>query len=264
MGLDRSGPGFDGGVRVESALQVYRPLLIGSAAVAPLLVCVVLAAFRDGVENTNAALVLVLVIVAAASTGIRTAGLVAAVSSAAWFDFFLTEPYNSFSIDDRVDVETAVLLVVVGAAVTEIALWGRRQQARASQEQGYLDGVVGTAATVAAGVVSTDSLIDGVCTQIVDVLHVDDCRFDTGVAGDLPTIEADGTLTHHGHSINVDRSGLPTNSEIELRVRSGGTVRGRFLITAATRVARPSPAELRVAVALADQVGAALATNKTA
>ena len=83
------------------------------------------------------------------------------------FDFFLTGPYNSFSIDDRVDVQTAVLLVVVGAAVTEIALWGLRQQARASQEQGYLDGVVGTAATVAAGRVPTDSLIDGVTVSCV-------------------------------------------------------------------------------------------------
>ena len=128
---------------------------------APLVACAVLALFRDSVANTNAALGLVLLIVAAAATGIRAAGIVAALSSAAWFDFFLTEPYNSFKITDRADFETAVLLVLVGVAVSEVALWGYRQQARVSQEQGYLAGVC-SAATVAAGRTSTGSLIDQV------------------------------------------------------------------------------------------------------
>lgn len=58
-----------------------------------------------------------------------TAGMAAAVSGAAWFDFFLTVPIHTFAIDDANDVEIAVLLVLVGVAVTEIALWGRRKQA---------------------------------------------------------------------------------------------------------------------------------------
>ena len=127
-------------MRVRSVLRAHRSLVIGAAAVAPLVACAVLALFRDSVANTNAALGLVLLIVAAAATGIRAAGIVAALSSAAWFDFFLTEPYNSFKITDRADFETAVLLVLVGVAVSEVALWGYRQQARVSQEQGYLAG----------------------------------------------------------------------------------------------------------------------------
>jgi hypothetical protein len=55
----------------------------------------VLSLFRDSVANTNAALALVLLIVAAAATGIRAAGLVAALSSAVCFDFFLTGPSTS-------------------------------------------------------------------------------------------------------------------------------------------------------------------------
>ena len=39
--------------------------------------------------------------------------------------------------------------------MTEVALWGRRQQAQASQQRGYLDGVLSTAATVGAGRTST-------------------------------------------------------------------------------------------------------------
>jgi K+-sensing histidine kinase KdpD len=249
-------------MRVESALRAHRSLVIVAAAAVPLVACAVLALFRDSVANTNAALGLVLLIVAAASTGIRSAGIVAALSSAVWFDFFLTEPYNSFSITDRADVETAVLLVLVGIAVTEVALWGYRQQARASRERGYLAGVLGTAATVGAGRTSTRLLIDHVCTQIVEVLQIDECRFDPGAGSGLPTVDNDGTVVRDGHPTNVERHGLPTDSQIALMVQSGGVVHGRFLLTASTRVVRPSVEQLQVAVALASQVGAALAADR--
>ncbi|WP_433297590.1 DUF4118 domain-containing protein [Pseudonocardia sp. CA-142604] len=228
---------------------------------APLVACAALSPLRDNFANTNIALVLVLLIVAGAATGIRAAGLVAALSSAAWFDFFFTEPYNHFSIIDRADIETAVLLMLVGGAVTEIALWGRRQQARASSEQGYLDGVLSTSAAVGAGRSSTDSLLDHVCEQIVGVLGIDRCRFDPGSDAILATLNNDGTMTYNGRPFDVGRLGLPTDSEIALVVQSGGVVHGRFLLTAATRIVRPTLEQLRVAIALANQVGAALATS---
>ncbi|MDT7635763.1 MAG: hypothetical protein QOC83_51 [Pseudonocardiales bacterium] len=246
-------------VWVESQLQAHRALVVGVAALLPLLACAVLTLFRDSIANTNAALGLVLLIVAAASTGIRSAGLVAALSSAAWFDFFLTEPYTRFDITDRADIETAVLLMLVGAAVTEVALWGRRQQARASRQQGYLDGVLRTAASVGAGRSSTDSLIDHVCEQIVEVLRIDRCRFDPGAGSTLATIDNDGTVTYNARPYNLSRLGLPTDTEIALVVQSLGVVHGRFLLTSTSGVVRPAQEQLRVAVALANQVGAALA-----
>src|SRR5262245_3543249 len=251
---------FDGGMREVSVIQRYRSLIIGATAVAPLVACAVLALFRDSVANTNAALGLVLIVVAAAATGIRTAAVVAAVSAFVWFDFFLTEPFHTFTITDQAAAATAVLLLLVGLAVTEIALWGRRQQARASREQGYLDGVLRTAATVAAGQPSTGALIEQVGRQITEVLQIDDCRFDPAGYREsgVPTINNDGSLTRNGHTLNVDRNGLPTDSEIVLPVQSGGVVHGRFLLTASTRVVRPTSEQLRVAVALANQVGAAL------
>ena len=105
----------NGGVRLAAFLQAHRGLVVAAAAVVPFAACALLAVFRESVANTNAALGLVLLVVAAASTGIRWAGIVAALSSAAWFDFFLTEPYNQFTIADRADIETAVLLLIVGA-----------------------------------------------------------------------------------------------------------------------------------------------------
>jgi hypothetical protein len=145
--------------------------------------------------------------------------------------------------------------MLVGGPVTEIALWGRRQQARASSQQGYLDGALSTSATVGAGRSSTKSLLDHVCEQIVDVLGIHRCRFDPGSNAILATIHNDETMTYNG-PFDVDRLGLPTDPEIALVVQSGGVVHGRFLLTAATRIVRPTLEQLRVAVALANQVGA--------
>jgi K+-sensing histidine kinase KdpD len=86
----------------------------------PLGVAAVLVPFRGSFANTDAALVLVVVIVAVAANGHRLAGMLAAASAAVWFDFFLTRPYERFTITHRADLETTLLLLVVGAAVTKL------------------------------------------------------------------------------------------------------------------------------------------------
>ena len=57
---------------------------------------------------------------------------------------------HRFAIHDPDDLEVVVLLVIVGAAVGEIALWGLRQGERAARRRGYLDGVLETADLAAA------------------------------------------------------------------------------------------------------------------
>lgn len=241
-------------------MESHRRTVIAAAAVAPMLCCAVIAGFRESVIPATAALVLVLIVVAAAATGDRIAGLVAALSAGAWFDVLLTEPYGRFTIDNPDDIVVTVLLVLVGVAVTEIALWGRRQQARGSRRAGYLDGVFGTSKIIAVREASPTDLINHVATQIVKVLDIDDCRFVRG-RGPGPqdvAIDHDGVVTRHGHRVNIERDGLPIDQQIGLGVGQGGVVHGQFLLTAATRIARPSVEQLRVAVLLADQVGAAL------
>jgi hypothetical protein len=220
----------------------------------------VLAAFRESVNNATSVLVLVLIVVAAAATGDRIAGIVAALSAGACFDVFLTQPYLRFTIKEPTDVEVTVLLVVVGVAVTEIALWGRRQQARASRRSGYLDGVLGTSKIISVRGTSHEALISHVADQIVQVLDLDECRFVLG-RGPGPqdvSIDHDGFVNRRGRRVNVERDGLPTDDLISLVVQQGEVVHGQFLLTAATRVVRPSVVQLQVAVLLADQVGAAL------
>lgn len=240
----------------------HRGLILGAAVLAPLVASALMSTLRDSLENTNAALVLVLLVVAAASTGIRLAGVLAALSSAVWFDFFLTAPYLAFAIIDRTDIETTVLLVLVGLAVSEIAYWGRTQQAEASRHEGFLAGVIEAAGVVAAGDSPTATLVDHVERQIAEILNLDDCVFRSTVSGEMPVLQPDGTVVRNGKALDIDRSGLPTDTQIQLLAQSAGTIRGEFLLTAATRVARPSLEARRVAVTLADQVAVAIATSK--
>lgn len=231
-----------------------------AAVVVPLLACAVLAAVRDSVTGETAVLVLVLVVVAAAATGDRLAGVLAALSSGAWFDFFLTRPYQQFAIDDPDDIEAAVLLVVISLAVTEVALWGYRQQARAARSSGYLDGVVGVARSVAEGDLPRSTVNDVVAQQIGEVLGADECRFVDGPVHDarIATLDHDGVLTRGGGTVDVDRVGLPIDEYVAVPVRRGSRINGHFLVTASTRVAYPSREQRRVAVLLADQIRTAV------
>lgn len=241
----------------------YRGAFLLLAAVTPLVLSAGLAAFRESITNATAALVLVLVVVAMAASGDRVAGVISAVSSGAWFDYFLTEPYQQFAIDDPNDIEAAVLLVLVGAAVTELSLWGRRQQDRAGRQEGYLEGVLQTAEAAAGRGASLDEVISRVGEQIQNVLGLDRCRYvpDPDLDPGAPRFNDDGSVTWRGARIEVERNGLPIDAETCLAVRSGGVVRGQYRLTAATRVVRPSAEQRRVAVLLANQLGSILAAN---
>jgi hypothetical protein len=223
----------------------------------PLAVTTALVPLRDSVANTSVALLLVLVVVAVAAAGNRLGGWLAAASAAIWFDFIWTQPYWTLTIRARDDVETAVLLLVVGVAITEIAAWGRRQQAAASREAGFRDGILAAAEAVATGG-SPSKIIDRVAVQLVPLLGLGRCRFDFGTGLDHPRLEHDGRVVWRRRTLDVDAEGLPSERPTELLVESGGQFRGRFLLTPGPD-ARPTRAERLVAAALADQVGAALA-----
>ncbi len=233
------------------------------ALLLPLVTCAVLSTIRDRVTAATAVLVLVLWVVAAASTGDRVAGLLAAVSGGLWFDFFLTAPYRQFAIKGSDDVEATVLLVLIGLAVTEIALWGHRQQARAAGRSGYLEGVLGAARLVSEGDTPASALVDVVSRQITDVLGADDCRFEEGPVADerVAVLRHDGTVTRGDHTVDVDRVGMPTNDYVAIPVCRGSRVVGHFLVIAVSHVCYPSSEQRRVAVLLADQVAVAVETR---
>jgi K+-sensing histidine kinase KdpD len=241
---------------IDQLISQRRPWVIGAAAAVPLALCAAIGTAPDSVPDASAAVALVVVIVAASATGIRAAGVCAAVSSAVWFDFFLTQPYRSLAIDSAEDVEVALLLLVVGFAVTELALWGQRQRADLGRQRGYLDGVMATAESVAQDA-GASTVTGAVADRIREVLDLDRCEFvASGTVPAGPLLERDGTVTRGGTSLDIDRGGLPIDSVIVLPVRNGTAARGYFQLTAASHVARPTRDQRRVAVLLADQVAA--------
>jgi K+-sensing histidine kinase KdpD len=233
-------------------------LAVAAALLGPLAVAAFLGLFRDSFANTNAALVMVLVVVAVGANGDRIAGVVAALSAGVWFDFFLTKPYARFTIRDRADVETTLLLLAVGVAVTELALWGRRKTELASRDAGYLAGITSAAEVMSAGG-STAALIDHVSSELKRILGLDTIRFEYGVAGlgDPARLRHDGEVEWHGHLVDVERGDLPVDRDLELIVEQGGSLRGRFIMRAAPNM-RPSRPQRLVAVTLANQVGGVL------
>ena len=78
---------------VPSSWWLSTSVVRAAAVLAPLVVCLTLYRLPRRVPAASAVLVLVLCVVAAAATGDRLAGAVAALSSGLWFDFFLTEPF---------------------------------------------------------------------------------------------------------------------------------------------------------------------------
>jgi K+-sensing histidine kinase KdpD len=232
-----------------------------AALAVPLGLAAVLVPFRASVPNTDGALALILIVVAVAANGYRLAGILAAVSAAAWFDFFLTKPYQQFDITGRTDLETTILLLVIGVAITELAVWGRREHVTASKRAGYLEGLGAAVKAVAAGG-SQSMLIDQVTSQLTQLLSLQTCRFQLGVAGlgQPARLQSDGTVTAGQRSWNVDLDGLPPGMDTELLVEGGGLFQGRFLMTPLPG-ARPTPEQRQLAIAFADQVGAALAAS---
>jgi K+-sensing histidine kinase KdpD len=230
----------------------------------PLAVTAALVPFRASFPNTDVALALVLVIVAVAAAGYRLAGLLAAISAAVWFDFFFTVPYERFSITRHTDIETTVLLLAVGAAVTEIAVRGRRWHAAAARRAGYLDGINAAADAVATGT-EPSALVAQVCEQLTRLLSLSGCRYQDGAAGvgRPPRLRHDGRVAADARIWDAEHEGFPVGTDTELLVEAGGLLQGRFLLTPGPRT-RPTVEQLLVAVALADQAGAALAGGRLA
>jgi hypothetical protein len=225
---------------------------------APLLVSLALVPFRTSLPHANAALVLVVVVVAVSALGSRTAGVVAALSAAAWFDFFLTPPYETFDITASGDVATAVLLLAVGVTVSQLAARARRLEVVTVTDEAHLSRIHRTA-DLAKSAGSTETVVAHVRGELTELLGLTACRFEYGtLLGQPPRLCADGGVSVGRRPWDVDTAGWPAG-EIELRAYGNGHYLGRFMLTPGPGPVPPLQARL-VAVTLADQTGTALDT----
>ncbi|MEV7526563.1 DUF4118 domain-containing protein [Streptomyces sp. NPDC091371] len=230
-----------------------------AALVAPFLVALALVPFRTDLSATNEALIMVVAVVAVAASGTRAAGALAALSAAAWYDFFLTRPYQRFTISDRDEIRTAVLLLLTGLIVGQLAVRAHTLHTTVVTDAAHLSSLQ-RAARLAEDGASPDSVVEHVRRELVGLLRLRGCRFEYGsLTGRRPRLEHHGGLWLHRPGRVTEYADWP-DGETELRVVGGGHYYGRFLLDAHPGRPLPPEQDRLVAVALAAQAGAALDT----
>ncbi|WP_234384572.1 DUF4118 domain-containing protein [Streptomyces sp. MMG1121] len=153
----------------------------------------------------------------------------------AWFDFFLTRPYQTFDITASADNETAVLLLAVGVIVSQLASMVRWLGVMTVTAAALLARIHRTADLVQSAN-SADTVVDHVRGELTDLLGLRACRFEYGsLMGRPPRLERDGSVTV-GRRTSTPDADWP-EGEIELRTYGDG----RFLLTPRTRRRTPAP-----------------------
>lgn len=202
---------------------------------------------------------LVVVTVAVASCGRRGPAALTALVAAASFDFLLTRPYGSFRISRQSDITTELLFVAVGLLVGELSARGRRHQRAAARGRLEISRIHDLGERIAGGE-EPEFVLIAVAGELRDLLSLQDCRFvREQPSGKGAWIANDGTVRLNPLRWPTATAGLPTR-QVELPVRGGGRVLGTFLLTP-TPAAPISEEQCLVAVALVDQLGAALAAH---
>jgi K+-sensing histidine kinase KdpD len=235
---------------------------IALGLLAPLAGALILLPLRAHWSNTNVALLLVVIVVAVAAIGNGFAGALAALSAFAWFDFFFTRPYLRFTISRSADVTTAVLLLLVGLAVSQLAAWARRLRVLSVTDAGYLE-LVHAAAELTRTARSPDAVVEYVKGRLIELLGLESCRFEYGsLVGQPVRLQPDGSVLAGHQRWDVEEFGFPAG-EVEIRTFSGGDYIGRFMLVPKP-ASKPSLQARLVAVTLADQAGRALGSAGTA
>jgi hypothetical protein len=229
------------------------------AVLGPIAVSGILVAFRDQFRPSDAALVLVLIVLASAVVGGRWGGATAAVVSAFCFDYFFTRPYYSFTIDSRDDIETTIVLLIVGIAVGELVVRTRRTRRMATASRREVEQVRRVAA-LGAGGEAAGKLIQILQRELVEALDVRGARFERP-----PFVTVLPRLGHGSVTIPAQTNGTPLGpgNEVELPVWGQGREFGRFVLVLPSDSTGVSinPDDRALAAALADQLGAALAAT---
>lgn len=233
-----------------------------AAFAAPVAVAAVLVPFRGTFANSAAALTVVAVVAVVAVTGNRVTGVIASLSAAIWFDFFLTVPYDRFTISRRPDLEVTIAIVVVGLFITELAGRSRHHWHAAAEGAAHV-AMIHEVAELAAARVPETEIIDRTTELLGALLSLRSCRFDRVlVEPPLARIGSDGEVVHVNLQWPVRQIGIP-GPEAEIVAQWRGRVAGRFVLTPTP--GRPVSVERRiVAVALVDVAAAAIMDRRHA
>ncbi len=219
----------------------------------------VLVSARGTIDNTNVALILVVVVVAAAAGGGRMAGAVTAVVATMAFDFFHTEPYLSLHIESADDLETTLLLLVIGLLVGQLALVGWRRREAATEGRGEVERLYRVAEQAAEGG-ATEDITTAVRAEISDLLTLADCSYRPGPLPELPALSPRGWVDVGRVHRSTDDGPLLPESGFAIPMRSRGNIVGHLVCMPAAGTG-VSFERRRVAVALADCLAMVIAVD---
>jgi hypothetical protein len=239
--------------------------LIGLAGggLGAIVVALLLVPFREDIDNANLALILVLVVVLAAIVGDRASAVLAAITGTMAFDFFLTRPYASMRIESADDIETVIILLAVGLLVGEVAARGRRSRRERERAADAIARVHRVAARIAeSGPLDSEgrlrTVIDEVIGELIALLRLHDCYIEFApFQWPLPRLERSGAIEASEHQFSSGGFMLPEWG-LGLPVLQAGTEVARLVLLGDPEVS-VTIEERVVAVALADQLGSALA-----
>ncbi len=208
---------------------------------------------RDHVRNTNVALLLALLTVGISVLGGLAPGAVAGLVTALTYNVLFTRPYWSLRINDVDDIETVILLVLIGVAAGALVSWGHRQQREAARQEASARRLR-RHAELASGSETPGRLLQQAREELCDLLDVRTCLYEPGPPGDDVVL-----FTHTG--VTVPGDSASTRPWVALPVRRSGRIVGHFLIEIPAQISEPMAftAERRQsALALADHVGVVL------
>jgi hypothetical protein len=242
--------------------DLARAMGLTIAAFGPLVVAGLLVPFRDDLASANVVLVYVLVVVFGAAIGTRWSGALTAVVAAMSYDFFFTRPYQSLKIESADDLETTILLLVIGLVVAELVAYTRRHRARAETRSDEIDLLRRTAELVASGADSA-YVLKTITSELTQLLSLVECRYEAApFASTLPRIERTGSIEGaHRRWIGGEFTLPGLGAEIPVVAR--GQTFGRMVLIPDLSVG-VSIEERIVAVAIVDQLGAVLAADASA
>jgi hypothetical protein len=241
----------DGSSGIDVALGALAPIAAGAALVA----------VRDRVDSVNIALALTVVVVLSGALGGRGPGMASALTAAVSFDFFHTRPYLSVLIHDADDVEMTILLLVLGLISGQLASWARRTARLREGERNDFDRIRRLADQVAQGADAAD-VIGAARDELLSLFELVDCQFEPAPFRhrlDMPRLERNGVVANCRYRVQPNRDlELEVPAEgLMVPVLARGQIVGRFVLDFAPEAGATLEQRV-VAIALADQVGAAL------
>jgi hypothetical protein len=238
-------------------MAIRRLYPVWLALLAPLGAAALMIPLRTHVPNTDLALAMVVIVAVIVLPGWRTGALLAGLSAGVWFDFFLTKPYESFSIESSSDVQTTVLLAVTGFLIGEIAYARKVAHRESATARNEVVSLYVVSEMLAAGS-KADSVVRLIADQLRDLMVLDDCHFEASATDTgQPMLDRSGELQYGRLHWPLDVEGLP-NRDVMLPVECQGQRLGYYVLRGPA-IGVPLSQDRRLAsVALSDLAGAAL------